>query len=140
MVTISIDGDTIVIHRPDDSRQSRSFHGLVRSVVFNMVDGVSKGFERKLEINGVGYKAEIIGAFVRFDLGYSHPIFYRLPDGVEAKIEKNVKISLAGIDKVAVGRAAATIRSLRKPEPYKGKGIRYADEIIQRKVGKAGAK
>jgi large subunit ribosomal protein L6 len=139
-VSVKIEPDVILVQRPNESREARSFHGMVRSVIANMVEGVSKGFVKTLEINGVGYKSEVVGPYLRFDLGYSHPIFYRLPKGVAAEVVKGVTLTLSGIDKVSVGRSAATIRSLRKPEPYKGKGIKYSDEIIVRKVGKAGAK
>lgn len=140
LLSVKIEDDRLLVERPDESRKARSLHGLVRSVLANMVEGVSKGFEKSLEIKGVGYKSEQIGRYVRFDLGYSHPIFYRVPDGVTVEIVKGTAVKLSGIDKVTVGRTAATIRALRKPEPYKGKGIKYSDEIIVRKVGKAGAK
>ena len=123
----------------DETKESKSFHGLFRVLIANMVTGVSKGFERGLEIVGVGYRAELSGRTATFHLGYSHPIIFNLPDGIDAEIEKT-KIKLSGIDKELLGRTAAKIRSFRKPEPYKGKGIRYADETIKRKAGKTGAK
>jgi large subunit ribosomal protein L6 len=126
----------LVCRRKDDSRKARSAHGLVRALCANMVHGVSQGFERKLEINGVGYRAEVNGNTVVLNLGYSHPIEYPLPEGVSAKVEKNVLI-LAGIDREILGAAAAKIRGFRPPEPYKGKGVKYAEERIVRKVGKA---
>lgn len=139
VVTIELDGDVLNVIRPDDSREARSHQGLVRSLLANMVEGCATGFMRELEINGVGYRAELLGRFIRFDLGYSHPIFLELPDGVDAKVEQtNVKLESA--NKELVGQVAAKIRSLRKPEPYKGKGIKYKEERIIRKVGKAGAK
>jgi large subunit ribosomal protein L6 len=138
VVSIRLDDGTLYIERPDDSRQARSHQGLVRSLVANMVEGVSEGFTRELEINGVGYRAEALGRFIRFDLGYSHPIFLELPEGVDAEVQQT-SVKLLSADKELVGQVAAKIRSLRKPEPYKGKGIKYKEERIVRKVGKAGA-
>lgn len=135
-VTIKVEGAEINIVRPDDSRQSRSHQGLVRSIVNNLVHGVSKGFERELEINGVGYRAEKKGKFIRFDLGYSHPIFFEVPAAVDADV-KQTAIKLSSTDTELLGQVAAKIRSLRKPEPYKGKGIKYKEERIIRKDGKA---
>lgn len=137
-VRLDVDGDNIAVSVADESVESRSLHGLFRVLVDNMVTGVSKGFENTLEIVGVGYRAEMKGRTAIFNLGYSSPIQFELPDGIDAKIEKT-KIILSGIDKELVGHTAAKIRALRKPEPYKGKGIRYTDEIIRRKAGKAGA-
>lgn len=139
VVTIKEEGDELHIVRPDDSRQARSIQGLTRSLVANMVAGCHEGFTRDLEINGVGYRAEQLGDFIRFDLGYSHPIFLELPEQIEAKVEQTA-ISLKSPDKELVGQFAAKIRSLRPPEPYKGKGVKYKEERILRKVGKAGAK
>lgn len=139
VVSLRVEDGTIYVDRPDDERITRSHQGLVRSLVSNMVEGCSSGFTRELEINGVGYRAELLGRFIRFDLGYSHPIFLELPEGIDAAVEQtNVKLSSAS--KELVGQVAAKIRSLRKPEPYKGKGIKYKEERIIRKVGKAGAK
>ena len=138
-VNVNIDGDQVVVSVNDESKESRSFHGLFRALIANMVTGVSKGFEKGLEIVGVGYRAELSGRTVTFHLGYSHPVIFELPEGIEANIDKT-KITLLGIDKELLGRTAAKIRSFRKPEPYKGKGIKYADEIIKRKAGKAGAR
>lgn len=135
-VTIKLDGDTITVVRPDDSRQSRSHQGLVRSIVNNLVHGVSEGFVRELEINGVGYRAELKGKFIRFDLGYSHPIFLEVPKEVSADV-KQTAIKLSSPDCELLGQVAAKIRGLRKPEPYKGKGIKYKEERIIRKDGKA---
>ena len=138
VITIRLEDEILYVDRPDDSREARSHQGLVRSLLSNMVEGVAEGFVRELEINGVGYRAEQLGRFIRFDLGYSHPIFLELPDGVDAEVQQtNVKLHSA--DKELVGQVAAKIRSLRKPEPYKGKGIKYKEERIIRKVGKAGA-
>jgi large subunit ribosomal protein L6 len=121
-------------------RKSRALQGLVRSLVANMVTGVSVGFERNLQINGIGYRAEAKGKSILFNLGYSHPIDFPLPDGITAEVDKNNAVKLMGIDKELLGRTAASIRQLRPPEPYKGKGIKYADEYIQRKAGKTGTK
>ena len=136
LVDIVEDDGKMVFTRRDDARESRSAHGLMRALCNNMVTGLSSGFERKLEINGVGYRAEVKGEVVHFQLGYSHPIEYALPEGVAAVVEKNV-ITLSGIDKDALGAAAAKMRSLRPPEPYKGKGVKYMEERLLRKVGKA---
>lgn len=137
-IQVKIDADHIVVSVADQTGQSRAFHGLFRVLFANMMIGVTKGFERGLEIVGVGYRAELQGRTAIFHLGYSHPIHFELPDGIEAKIDKT-KVTLSSIDKELLGRTAAKIRSFRKPEPYKGKGIKYADEIIRRKAGKAGA-
>ncbi len=136
VVAIDMKGDVITVSRKDDSRESRSHQGLVRSLVANMVDGVNTGFTRLLEINGVGYRAEKKGDFIRFDLGYSHPIYFELPSVVEATVQQTA-IQLHSADKEIVGQVAAKIRSLRKPEPYKGKGIKYKEERIIRKEGKS---
>lgn len=123
----------------NDDRDSRAYQGLVRALVANMVTGVSKGFERVLEISGIGYRAEAKGKSITLNLGYSHPIDFDLPEGITATVDKNA-IRLSGIDKELLGHTAATIRSLRPPEPFKGKGIKYAEEYIQRKAGKTGTK
>ncbi|MBN2419027.1 MAG: 50S ribosomal protein L6 [Deltaproteobacteria bacterium] len=138
-VQINIDNGQISIMVNDDSKESRSYHGLYRALVANMVKGVSNGFERILEIVGVGYRAEVAGRTATFHLGYSHPVVFELPEGINANIDK-AKITLSGIDKELLGRTAAKIRSFRKPEPYKGKGIKYVDEVIIRKAGKSGAR
>ena len=138
-VKLNIGGDSIAVSVVDETRESRSIHGLFRVLIDNMVTGVTKGFERVLEIVGVGYRAELKGRTAVFNLGYSHPINFELPTGIDAKIEKT-KITLSGIDRELLGMTAAKIRSFRKPEPYKGKGIKYAEEKIRRKAGKAGAK
>lgn len=138
-VSLNIDNDILIINVKDDSKESNACHGLFRALVNNMVKGVSKGFERILEIVGVGYKVEISGRKATFNLGYSHPVVYELPKGIDAAIEKS-KITLTGIDKELLGETAAKIRSFRKPEPYKGKGIKYSTEVIQRKAGKSGAR
>ena len=138
-VRVDKNGDKIIVSTLDETRESRSLHGLFRVLVDNMVTGVTDGFERVLEIVGVGYRAELKGRTAVFNLGYSHPINFELPDGIDMRIEKT-KIILSGIDKEFLGAIAAKIRSFRKPEPYKGKGIRYEGESIRRKAGKAGAK
>jgi large subunit ribosomal protein L6 len=138
-VHLNIENDQILITVDDDSKESKSCHGLFRALVANMVKGVSQGFERILEIVGVGYRGEVSGRTATFHLGYSHPVVFELPEGIEASIDKS-KITLNGIDKELLGRTAAKIRSFRKPEPYKGKGIKYADEFIKRKAGKSGAR
>jgi len=137
--TPEISDSTIVITRPGDSQQQRSLHGLTRKLVANMATGVSRGFTRVLEINGVGYRAEVRGNQINFTLGYSHPIVYQLPPGVTAKVERQVLITLEGADLQLLGTVASQIRELRPPEPYKGKGIKYAGETIRRKAGKAAA-
>lgn len=138
-VRLNIENDQILVKVDDDSKDTKSCHGLFRALVANMVKGVTQGFERMLEIVGVGYRAEVSGRTATFHLGYSHPVVFELPEGIEANIDKS-KITLTGIDKELLGRTAAKIRSFRKPEPYKGKGIKYADEFIKRKAGKSGAK
>ncbi|MGA6927092.1 MAG: 50S ribosomal protein L6 [Desulfosarcina sp.] len=139
-VDLTIQENTISVTIDQDDRKNRSLQGLTRSLVANMVDGVSKGFERTLEINGIGYRAEMKGNAIVLNLGYSHPIDFELPDGISAAVDKNNVIRLTGIDKEKVGQTAASIRKLRKPEPYKGKGVKYAEEYIQRKAGKTGTK
>ena len=138
-VSLQIDDGQILISVEEEGRETRALHGLFGALITNMVTGVSEGFERILEIVGIGYRAELSGSEVTFHLGYSHPITYELPKGVDAKIEKT-KITLTSVDKEALGMTAAKIRSFRKPEPYKGKGIKYAEEYIKRKAGKTGAK
>ena len=138
-VRLNIEDNKIVVVAIDDSKDSNSCHGLSRALIANMVKGVSQGFERTLEIVGVGYRGEVAGQKATFYLGYSHPVVYDLPAGISANIDK-AKITLSGIDKELLGRTAAKIRSFRKPEPYKGKGIKYADEVIVRKAGKSGAR
>jgi large subunit ribosomal protein L6 len=131
--------DVIVFERRGNLGPQRAAHGLMRALVNNMLTGVTQGFSRQLEINGVGYKAEVKGTKVVLSLGYSHPIEYELPEGVSAKVEKN-QLTLSGIDRQALGAATAKIRSFRPPEPYKGKGIKYIEETIQRKAGKTAGK
>ena len=137
-VTIKAEGDKLVVSRADDSRDNRAKHGLVRAHLANMVKGVTEGWKRELEINGVGYRAEVTGNGVTFALGYSHPIVFKLPKSVTAKVEKN-RLTLVSPDKDELGQVSAKIRELRPPEPYKGKGVKSVEEIIKRKVGKAAA-
>jgi len=131
----------LVIDRGGEDRRLRALHGLARALVANMVTGVKDGFERKLEIIGIGYRAQMQGKSIQLALGYSHPVLFPLPDGVTAEIDKQTAITLRGADKALLGQTAAKLRALRKPDPYKGKGIRYLGEVVRRKVGKkAGAK
>jgi len=136
-VSVETTDGKVVIKRNDDSRRSRSIHGLTRKLVANMVNGVHQGFSQVLEINGVGYRAEVKGALIHLALGYSHPIVFQLPQGVSAKVDKQTVITLEAIDRQLLGETAAMIRDLRPPEPYKGKGVKYAEETIRRKAGKA---
>ena len=136
-IDVVLGDGTIEVTRPSDGRIERSFHGLVRTLVANMVKGVSVGFEKKLEISGVGYRAEVAGHTLKLVIGFSTPVEYTIPKGIEIKVDKLINIAVSGIDKQLVGRVAAEIRSLKKPEPYKGKGIKYVGEQIRRKVGKS---
>lgn len=138
-VAISVEEATAQVSVVDESRESRALHGLFRMLVANMVTGVSQGFEKTLEVVGVGYRAELKDRTAVLNVGYSQPVNFELPEGVDAKIDKT-KIVLSSIDKELLGLTAAKIRSIRKPEPYKGKGIKYADEMIRRKAGKTGVK
>ena len=140
-VQINIGAKEIQVEPVDDSRLTRSYWGLARTLTANMVTGVKDGFERKLEIVGIGYRAQLAGQNLQLALGYSHPVIFPLPEGIQAEVDKQVSITIKGADKALVGQTAAKIRELRKPDPYKGKGIKYSDEHIRRKVGKkAGAK
>ena len=136
-VSVKQDGDQVLVTRANDERTNRARHGLMRSLVANMVQGVSQGFEKKLELNGVGYRVQLQGQDLKFNLGFSHDVIYKVPAGVNVAIEQNI-ITVSGIDKQQVGQVAAEIRSLKKPEPYKGKGVKYVDERIIRKSGKSG--
>ncbi|MDD3250862.1 MAG: 50S ribosomal protein L6 [Smithella sp.] len=140
-IAMAVKENQLIIERKSDDRLARSYHGLARSLVNNMVAGVSAGFEKALEISGVGYRAEIAGSNLKLILGFSSPVEYGIPKGIEVRIDKQVNLVVSGIDKELVGRVASEIRALKKPEPYKGKGIKYAGEYIRRKAGKAaGAK
>lgn len=139
-VTLNISETLLEVARNDETTSSRSAHGLTRTLINNMVVGVTKGFQTDLEINGVGYRAEVKGKELVLSLGYSHPVNFLIPDGITIEVEKMTKLSVKGYDKEMVGQTAAKIRSFRSPEPYKGKGIKYADETILRKAGKTGKK
>lgn len=137
---ISLEDGTLIVQRPTDRRRHRALHGLTRSLLNNMVVGVSEGFVRRLEIQGVGYRAGLQGKDLVLNVGYSHPVVVEPPDGISFQVEKNYReISVSGVDKEMVGEMAARIRRVRPPEPYKGKGIRYEGEYVRRKAGKAGA-
>ena len=136
-VALKISEGSIVVERKSDEISARSYHGLVRTLIGNMVQGVSTGFEKKLEISGVGYRAEMSDRSLKFILGFSSPVEYQIPKGIDIKVDKQVSLIVSGIDKELVGRVAAEIRALKRPEPYKGKGIKYADEYIKRKAGKS---
>jgi large subunit ribosomal protein L6 len=138
-IVAKVEAGHLVLERPDDKRESRAMHGLARALVNNMVVGVSEGFRKGLEIEGVGYRAEVKGKSLNLLLGFSHPVEMPVPEGLTVEVEANTKVSIEGADRQVVGQFAADVRSLRPPEPYKGKGIRYEDEHIRRKVGKAGA-
>jgi large subunit ribosomal protein L6 len=139
VITVRQDGDVLVVERPDDERENRAMHGLVRSLVNNMVQGVTQGFSKELEIVGVGYRATAKGpGAVELALGFSHPVNVTAPDGITFDVPAPNRIVVSGIDKEAVGQVAADIRAWRKPEPYKGKGVRYLGEHVRRKAGKAG--
>jgi large subunit ribosomal protein L6 len=129
---------TLAVKRPDDERRNRALHGLTRTLVNNLVVGVTEGYTKKLEIHGVGYRVQLKGSDLEFSLGYSHPVKVAAPEGITFTVENPTRFSVAGIDKQQVGEVAANIRKLRKPDPYKGKGVRYEGEKIRRKVGKTG--
>jgi large subunit ribosomal protein L6 len=140
-LTVAVQGDELTIARSNDEPQQRAYHGLLRSLIANSVEGVTKGFSKELEIVGVGYKAEVKGKAVVFTLGYSHPINYPIPEGINVALDaKAGKLTVSGADRQRVGQTAAEIRKLRVPDPYKAKGIKYVNEVIRRKVGKAGGK
>ncbi|BCR04057.1 50S ribosomal protein L6 [Desulfuromonas versatilis] len=139
-VTVAVEADKITVKSQDEKNTDTSMLGLTRTLIANMVEGVTKGFQKVLQINGVGYRAELKGSVLNLALGYSHPIEYALPAGITAEVEKQTKVTVKGIDKELVGATAAKIRSFREPEPYKGKGVMYADERVLRKAGKTGKK
>ncbi len=140
LVEIAKEDATLRVKTREESKKASGLWGLSRSLLGNMVQGVSQGYTRVLEINGVGYRAEVAGDTLKMALGFSHPVEFKLPKGVSASVEKNTIVTLTGIDKELLGQTCATIRAYRPPEPYKGKGIKYAEETIRRKVGKAGVK
>ena len=137
---IKVDGEEVVVSRPNDLKKNKALHGLTRTLIYNMVVGVTEGYEKKLEVNGVGYRAAKSGNKLTLNLGYSHPVEMEDPEGIETVVEGQNKIIVKGLSKEKVGQFAAEIRDKRRPEPYKGKGIKYADEVIRRKVGKTGKK
>ena len=137
---VALDKDQFTVARPSDEQKHKALHGLTRTLVQNMVDGVSKGFSKSLEIQGVGYKAEAKPYGVNLIVGYSHPVKYQAPKGIKISVDNNVNVKIEGADKELVGQVAAELRSVRPPEPYKGKGIRYVGEHVRRKAGKTGAK
>ena len=138
MMIIEREGDEILVKRPDDTREARSLHGLTRTLIHNMVEGVSTGFSKKLQLVGVGYRAALKGKDLEMQLGYSHPVHVEAPEGITFEVPSQTEIIVSGPSKEMVGQVAANIRKWRKPEPYKGKGIRYDGEFVRRKVGKAG--
>ncbi|WAP52576.1 50S ribosomal protein L6 [Arthrobacter sp. ATA002] len=137
-ITVTLEDGTITVARPNDERESRSLHGLTRTLISNMITGVTEGYKKDLEIVGTGYRVQAKGADLEFALGYSHPVPVTAPEGITLTVVGPTKVTVSGIDKQQVGEVSANIRKLRKPDPYKGKGIRYAGEIVRRKVGKAG--
>ncbi|GAA2526203.1 50S ribosomal protein L6 [Rarobacter incanus] len=137
-ISVELEGSELKVSRPDDERASRSLHGLTRTLLANIIEGVTKGYEKKLEIVGTGYRVTAKGSDLEFALGFSHPVLVSAPEGITFAVESPTKFSVAGISKQQVGEVAANIRKIRKPEPYKGKGVRYAGENVRRKVGKAG--
>ncbi|HET7434986.1 MAG TPA: 50S ribosomal protein L6 [Thermoanaerobaculia bacterium] len=140
-ISMSVENNVVKFERRDDEGRTRAFHGLMRALVANNVKGVSEGFKRELDIIGVGYRAEVKGREVVFALGYSHPVRFPIPEGIDIAVDaKTGHITITGMDKQRVGQTAAEIRSLREPDPYKGKGIKYSDEVIRRKAGKAAGK
>ena len=138
VLSVRIEGDHIFVERASDDKTAKALHGLHRALVRNMAEGVSKGFRKAMEIVGVGYRAEVQGTILNLSLGYSHPIKYELPKGITATVDKQTSITLKGADRQLLGQTAAEIRGFRIPDPYKGKGIKYAEEVIRRKAGKAG--
>lgn len=136
VVTVELTPEGVQVTRPDDTRKAKSFHGLTRTLIANMVEGVTQGFKKDLTIVGIGYRAAVSGNKLTMNLGFSHPVEYIIPEGVKVTVIDNTKIAIEGSDKQAVGEAAATIRRSRPPEPYKGKGIRYVDEKVRQKEGK----
>lgn len=137
-ITVTLDEGILTVARPNDERESRSLHGLTRTLISNMITGVTEGYKKDLEIVGTGYRVQAKGADLEFALGYSHPVSVKAPEGITLTVVGPTKVTVSGIDKQKVGEVSANIRKLRKPDPYKGKGIRYAGEIVRRKVGKAG--
>ena len=137
-IEVAVEDNQVVVSRPDDERESRSLHGLTRTLINNNIIGVTQGYTKGLEVVGTGYRVQQKGSSVEFALGFSHPVVVDAPAGITLTVEGANKLTVSGIDKQAVGEAAANIRKIRKPEPYKGKGVRYAGEVVRRKAGKAG--
>lgn len=138
-IRVTVEDGKLVCRRPSDDKRSKSLHGLTRTLVANLVEGVTKGFQKKLELVGIGYRAAIQAGSLVLHAGFSHPIAFPIPPGIRIEVENQTVITVSGADKQQVGQVAATIRAFRKPEPYKGKGIKYSDEVIRRKAGKTGA-
>jgi large subunit ribosomal protein L6 len=138
VLTLARDDGQLLVQRPNDEKRARELHGLTRTLINNMVVGVTEGYRRGLEITGVGYRAQLVGSKLQLNLGYSHVIEIDPPEGITFEVENPTRIAVTGIDKELVGRVAARVRATRKPEPYKGKGVRYAGEVVRRKAGKAG--
>lgn len=136
-IKVKVEGKQIKVEREDNERKNRALHGLTRKLIANMAEGVSRGFNRVLEINGVGYRAEVKGKEIHLTLGFSHPVVFPLPEGVTASVERQTVVTLTSSDRQVLGETAATLRALRPPEPYKGKGVKYREEVIKRKAGKA---
>jgi large subunit ribosomal protein L6 len=139
-VSVKVNGSDVEVVRPTEGKNAGALHGLARALLANMVEGVTSQFSKSLEINGVGYRAEVKGQTLNLTVGFSHPVVMELPKGISAEVEKQTKITIKGVDKQLVGETAAKIRAIKPPEPYQGKGIKYAEEVIKRKEGKAGAK
>jgi large subunit ribosomal protein L6 len=139
-VAVDIQDNQVIVNRANDSKQARAYHGLYRNLINNMVTGVSAGFTKRLKLIGVGYRAEVKGKNLILNLGYSNPVEYEIPEGIDIKIEANTTIIATSIDKQKLGQSCANIRGFRPPEPYKGKGVRYEDEVVRKKVGKTGVK
>lgn len=140
VINVSVEDGKVVLTRVNDEKQTRAYHGLYRALIQNAVTGVSKGWTKELDLNGVGYRAVVQGKNLELTLGYSHPINYPIPDGIEVKVEKQTRVSVSGASRELVGQVAAKIRGFRPPEPYLGKGVKYSDEVIRRKAGKSAAK
>lgn len=139
-IAVRVDDGNVVVERAAENKREKALHGLVRSLVANAVTGVTTGFSKDLEIQGIGYKAQVEGKDVVLALGYSHPIRFSIPAGIQVSVDKQVRLTVSGADKQSVGQVAADLRSLRRPDVYKGKGVRYAGEVVRKKVGKTGAK
>jgi large subunit ribosomal protein L6 len=138
-ISVTEEGEKLLVHRADDQRSSKALQGLARSLLANMVTGVMQGFEKRLEVMGIGYRAEVQAKALKISLGFSHPVLFSIPEGIKVEVEKQTLITIKGIDKQQVGGLAAKLRSIKSPEPYKGKGIRYVGERVRKKVGKAKA-